>query len=267
MKSFFAIGRDSYDPARGAAEPYYLNNFGYYRDIDADISVNRPRGRSDWQLIYVSSGELTLPHETVGAGECYLFAPGEAQVYTYRAGHNTLFYWVHFTGGEIPMLLEMRGFTPGKHGARGRTQEAESLFRLFCDALLQKGESNPYTCALLQALLCLFSEMPLPRTPFRRAKERLEEVGGTVTVDELAALYHMTPAHFIRSFKEAYGTTPADYCIRYRISKAKSLLVGTALSVGGIAELCGFSDALYFSRLFKKKVGMTPTEYRSREFI
>jgi AraC-like DNA-binding protein len=77
----------------------------------------------------------------------------------------------------------------------------------------------------------------------------------------------MTPEHFIRSFKRAYGRTPQNYRIHYLILQAKSLLSDTRLSVSGIANICGYSDQYYFSRLFKKHTGVTPSEYRRRHSV
>lgn len=67
---------------------------------------------------------------------------------------------------------------------------------------------------------------------------------------------------FINLFKKHYGTTPKNYISNLRINYAKHLLMSTQMSVFQTADMCGYADALYFSRIFKRYVGMPPTEFR-----
>ena len=79
---------------------------------------------------------------------------------------------------------------------------------------------------------------------------------------ELAKRYRMSTGYFIESFKSVYGATPMNYRAAKQSEQAKLLLRDTDLSVSAVAELCGFSDPLYFSRRFRKYTGMSPTEFR-----
>ena len=64
--------------------------------------------------------------------------------------------------------------------------------------------------------------------------------------------------HFRRLFKADTGTTPVEYLNRIRINYAKELLENSTLSVKNIAQMCGFDDQYYFSRVFKKQTGESP---------
>ena len=66
----------------------------------------------------------------------------------------------------------------------------------------------------------------------------------------------------IRIFKKAFGTTPYNYVLEQKISFAKKLLVDTSLTINQIAHKLCFSDEYYFSNIFKKKTGQTPSQYR-----
>jgi AraC family transcriptional regulator of arabinose operon len=69
-------------------------------------------------------------------------------------------------------------------------------------------------------------------------------------------------SQFVRCFKNTTGKTPTKYRIDSKIAKAKEMLLSSSLPMNQIAALCGYSDPLYFSRIFKKKVGVPPKEYR-----
>lgn len=84
------------------------------------------------------------------------------------------------------------------------------------------------------------------------------------SLDELARRACMSKTHFCRRFKEETGASPWTYLTLLRLEKAKKLLEGSELSPGEIAGLCGFYDASYFSRQFRRYVKVTPLEYREK---
>ena len=83
-----------------------------------------------------------------------------------------------------------------------------------------------------------------------------------ISISELAENVSFSPSHFSRLFRKAANTTPAEYIISVRLANAKLLLAESDLTVAQIAEMCGFSDASYFSFYFKKTFSVTPIEYR-----
>lgn len=83
-------------------------------------------------------------------------------------------------------------------------------------------------------------------------------------IDELADLLEVTKHHLIRIFTASTGTSPGKYLADIRIFHAKSLLLsGEETPMEIIAGACGYSCANYFSKVFKKHTGMTPTDYMS----
>ena len=68
---------------------------------------------------------------------------------------------------------------------------------------------------------------------------------------------------FYRAFKKEYGISPKDFLTEFRISRGKEQLTLTDLSVEEIAVSCGYRNSLAFGKVFKQKMGMTPTEYRN----
>ncbi|MFK7970335.1 MAG: helix-turn-helix domain-containing protein [Bacteroidia bacterium] len=82
-------------------------------------------------------------------------------------------------------------------------------------------------------------------------------------LEQLAQLCNLSLSSFKREFKKEFGDSPNQYIIGKRIEKAKELLSLTDLPISEVAYETGFQDQLYFARLFKKKVGITPSSYRS----
>jgi AraC-like DNA-binding protein len=73
----------------------------------------------------------------------------------------------------------------------------------------------------------------------------------------------LSESHFSRLFKEQTGHSPVDYFIYLKMQHACSMLTLTQSTVKEISDTLGYSDAYYFSRLFKKVIGVSPREYRS----
>lgn len=85
-----------------------------------------------------------------------------------------------------------------------------------------------------------------------------------ITVQKLAEISHVSIYHFCRLFKKITGKTLIEYVNELRINKAILLLRNEDLNITEIALNCGFSDANYFSRIFKKYKGISPSEYQKR---
>jgi AraC family transcriptional regulator len=81
-------------------------------------------------------------------------------------------------------------------------------------------------------------------------------------LSELARVAGMSTFHFAREFKRATGTTPHQYLIKFRVERAKSLLVESRLPLVEVGFRSGFSHQSHFSRLFRRLTGTTPLSYR-----
>jgi AraC-like DNA-binding protein len=99
----------------------------------------------------------------------------------------------------------------------------------------------------------------------RRAKDLIDrEYGRELDVPALAREADASRAHFIRSFKQAFGETPHQYLLRRRIERAKELLRSTGLSVTEVSIAVGFRSLGSFSTAFRALVGQSPSEYARR---
>lgn len=85
-----------------------------------------------------------------------------------------------------------------------------------------------------------------------------------LTLESLASVAHMNKYYLVHVFKKYIGTSPIDYLIEKRTSISKTLLETTDHSMEQISEIVGFTSQSYFNQIFKKRVGITPSKYRSQ---
>jgi AraC-like DNA-binding protein len=83
-----------------------------------------------------------------------------------------------------------------------------------------------------------------------------------LTLDDVAAAAHVTPAHLIRSFRAEHGTTPKAYLWERRVALGVDLLANTGLPIAAIAGRCGFTTPHHFSRRVRQATGMPPAALR-----
>lgn len=85
-----------------------------------------------------------------------------------------------------------------------------------------------------------------------------------ISLDEISETLNISPYYFSKLFKENQGEGFIEYLTRKRIDKAKLMLTDPEKSIKEIGIACGYSDPNYFSRIFKKSTGMTPSEYKEK---
>lgn len=83
-----------------------------------------------------------------------------------------------------------------------------------------------------------------------------------ITVKELSEIAYMSESNFYTVFKRQFSLSPLSYINHYRLSAAAELLLSTDARISDISDDVGFSDPLYFSRMFKKTYSVSPREYR-----
>jgi len=88
-----------------------------------------------------------------------------------------------------------------------------------------------------------------------------------LSVEELAKLSHMSLSSFKREFKKQFNDSPSHYINTEKLKKAKKLLALSDLSISDVAFEVGYNDPLYFTRLFKKREGTSPSAYRASHHL
>lgn len=89
---------------------------------------------------------------------------------------------------------------------------------------------------------------------------------GSLSADEVAARLGISGGHLARIFKAKTGLTFAEYLARFRMKRAVELLKDPSARIGEIADMVGYRDQRHFSLLFRRLVGVTPTQFREGRF-
>ena len=262
--------------------PLRINNCGYYRvHTTPVIETSHPEGRNDYQLLYIAAGrgyfyfKGSKEPTIVTKGNMILFRPGESQEYYYYAVDKTEVYWVHFTGWKVEEYLK-RYELPSHENVfyTGVTPDYPWIYnQMIRELQLQRVNYEDMISLYMHHIFITIN---------RYIKEGRETKNDTIndieraahyfkdnynkpiSVEQYAAEHLMSVNWFIHSFKSVMKMSPMQYIISLRISTAKGFLENSTKNIAEISLEVGYDNALYFSRLFRKCTGMTPTEYRKR---
>lgn len=104
---------------------------------------------------------------------------------------------------------------------------------------------------------------PTEHRAVRSAKEFIEASGGApITLEQVLHHVHVSRFHFCKIFKKTTGLTLTEYVTRFRLAKAKTLLLDASLRVSDVVFASGFGSIAQFNSVFRRLEGMSPTEYR-----
>jgi iron complex transport system substrate-binding protein len=119
-----------------------------------------------------------------------------------------------------------------------------------------------FICELMGQLQYQRLEQASPDMVLQAARYMDEHYAEPITADTLATLLNCSPRTMQRMFNKRLALGPIDYLMQIRIDKAKELLCRTNAGLKDIAEAVGYVDSYYFSRLFKRYTGVSPSTYR-----
>lgn len=261
----------------------YIHSLGYISKGKYHY-VHRPNGCSQYVMIYCTSGRgtVTIADKRYKIKD-YDFVLLPANVpHSYSADDSDPWsiYWVMFMGekGEIfeksvPLPISV---PPSTHSRIEQRMELfESCFSLLSGEITL--EKMNYAIIIFAHFISSFVYVDLlnntlsqpeyaPQSISRVTHYMSENVERNITLSELASYAGYSESYFYRKFIAETGFAPIDYFIHLKINSASILLIKTDMSITQISAKLGFNNPDYFSRLFKKIVGITASEFRREGF-
>lgn len=209
------------------------------------------------------------------SGHMVLYQPKEVQKYVYYVEDHPEVFWIHFTGYDVKNILEYHGISLDQHVFySGTLPEYKMLFRKIIRELQQCEDGyEGYIASLFNNILLLVSRqqqngenytVTIPEEIEMAVSYFNENYNTKISVAQYAESLHISTNWFIRNFKQHMNISPAQYLLSLRMVNAQSLLENTDYSVGEVAEIVGYDNQLYFSRVFKKEYGVSPAQYRKQ---
>lgn len=256
----------------------YLTDIGYYPNAIYHYR-ERQKGIDQFILIYCTAGEGIVQieknaHELLS--DQYIIIPKRvAHSYYSNSDDPWSIYWIHFGGRKSECFIQYSKQSISIE--KGEKSRINSRLGLFEDIFrnLERGfgmDTMEYVNLTLNYLLSSFTHVDqfrminsIDKDPVARSiNYMLENLKSNVRVKELADLVHLSVSHYSRLFAEKTGYSAIDYFNQLKIQRACRLLDITELSITNVSQDIGFLDPFYFSRLFKKVMGISPQNYRKR---
>lgn len=264
-------------------KPLIVTSCGTYKlYTKPKLPTWRPKGRRDFQLLYIASGRAHFlfgddDDETiVSAGHVVLYRPKEPQKYVYYGEDQTEAYWVHFTGGNVTNILRSYGFADDKKVFYcGSDLAYQQLFRAMITELQLCRDSYAEMLEMYLRQIFIHLQRYFKNTLQTQNVHTVEIIDDAmsffnvhynepISIDEYAHEKNVSISWFIRTFRISTGFTPMQYIISKRLQNAEMLLRNPNYNISEVARIVGYENALYFSRLFKKEKGISPSEYRNK---
>ncbi|WP_028610173.1 helix-turn-helix transcriptional regulator [Paenibacillus harenae] len=253
----------------------------------------------DYELLYLEKGGLTLRIDDtvhmISQGEIVLFKPGKEHEFIESIGECWMPH-IHFDAmneddfEEVPINYKKRSECSGeelrwiREDVLGDSLQIPDVIRIenhgeilkALQQLIHAYERRDLDYYILQKSLVLKLLYLIVKGLESSDANRLsvhhksldavatlimERFDQTLLLEELSKTATLSVFHFSRLFKQKYGLTPHQFQMRYRIEKAKDLMIYSPLSVSSVAEKVGYGSVYAFSKAFKQIEGISPRKF------
>lgn len=258
-----------------------------HEGMELDFEIDRPHGMKGYILNITTSGEGQIfsgkDAFSVKQGDLLLFPPDVVHFYQRHPDASSWDHrWIYFRPrGFWHELLNWHEVRHGVYITKNIRHFSKNNHELLADLFTQIEDynkskqvySNELAFNLLEQLLirckCLQPEHALKNIDPRVLKAinfMMDNIQIDHTIEEISAVVFLSPSRLIHLFNQELGMSILNWRNDQRISYAKQLLLTSQAPINIISRNIGFSDPLYFSRVFKNCVGVSPKKFR-QEFI
>ena len=243
------------------------------------LTWNKGRILNDFYLIFISKGEgvfesaLTLP-STITAGTCFFLFPDTWHRYKPDMKSGWEEYWVGFNGNYAEQLMSADFFKKEDPFINvGLNKDLLVYFRKLIETsdTISTGYLQSLAGITLQILGLVnaismhqeYDNDPIGKLILKATFLLQDALDQQMDMEKLARQLPMGYSSFRKAFKKYIEVSPNQYHLNLRLNRAKDLLTSTALNINEVADQTGFDSVFYFSKLFKKKNGISPKFYRA----
>lgn len=258
-----------------------LYSLGYFSHAQYHY-INRIDGCKQYIFLYCKEGkgwiEVNKQKYTLITNEFIVLPPDTPHSYGASIESPWSIYWIHFIGTSAELFAK-KFYVPTKAQHTSLYNE-EERFKFFEDmySILRNGftiDNLNYANICLKHFLAtfLFQDSYKPSEVVSEYSESIinrvitymnSHINQKVTIKEMATFLGYSVPYFHRKFYKMTGQSPIDYFIQMKINRACVELIKTNLKITQIASKLGFKDSYYFSRIFTKKMGVSPKKFREQ---
>lgn len=262
-------------PSLEASESLYVYETGWEKHRPGDHYGPTQRDVYFLHLVLNGKGRMEIGKREIPikAGDLFIIPAGVTT--KIEADHQDPYeyYWVGFGGKDAAKLVESCGFST-ENGYSVKPLDFESLrveFRLLSN-VQSRGPGTSYW--LLGHLYLILSMLAFERPGQGNAKKNYvkeaiqymnENFSSGIKVSDVSRHISVDRTYFFRRFKEEVGMSPQDYLLSLRVEKAKELLRSTTKPIATIGYLVGYPNYISFLKIFAKKTGQSPSQYRGKK--
>lgn len=253
------------------------------REHPGNHYFNWDKGRvlNDCYAVYITSGNGYFQSRQcdpieIREGTVMMLYPGEWHRYKPEESTGWDEYWVGFNGIIMKDLMSRHFFHPSDPLLQIGIQD--NLLQIFRDIIDSVKSENPgyqaqacgavmYLLGSIHASLRRKNNIATGNTEVLIGQARMLMLAGLerpVSPEQIADELNVSYSWFRKSFKAVTGLAPGQYILQLKIERAIQLLADPGKSVKEVAYELNFESAFYFSALFKKKLGVSPEQYRAR---
>lgn len=258
--------------ASEASQPFYCSEVG---DFYARSQFSTARSDKMSYIVFYTLGGAGLVRQggqtiTLTKGQALLMDCRTPQSYGTAPERNHWYHlWAHVDGSGVAQVAQRLGLprlSPIELPLSRIQPYFSTLFDHLGDETVETRARTGVAVHAIMAELLIASAQPVSNSGIDAVAVACAHIDAhfadRITLEDLASVTSVSPSHLIRLFKRQMDTTPHDYLLRRRITRAKELLAETTLTSAAIAAQVGFNSESNFSYRFSKMVGQSPRAYR-----
>lgn len=260
----------------------YVRKIGFFPKVKFHY-VQKDEGCNYCMLIYCTDGKGWYKIDD----KCYPVEKNQYVIlpsgrpYTFGADDENpwTIYFIHFRGrlkDSFVTTPPLPGqILPGEHSRlQDRLKLFEEIYSCFSMGYIKEYMAYSSMCLYLFLASFVYLEQyrhltipthkgyPLSSRAIYYMQENIQQ---NLTLEQLSSYFKYSPSHFSMLFQRETGVSPINYFIRLKVQKACQYIELTNLKINEVALKLGFDEPAYFSRIFTKIMGITPSEYRRQE--